>query len=273
MNGPVGSVVIPAHDEADRIGATLDSLMADVEADEFEVVVVCNGCTDDTADVARRRDGVQVEELAASSKIAALRHGETVATVFPRIYLDGDVELSTAAARQLVAALDVDEPRAAGVVGRLDTTDATVPTRWYFDFRQRLPVFAQGIIGAGVYAMNEAGRKRFDTWPDILGDDQFVFRLFDEHERITVSGHHTRVEAPGDLATVVRRQVRVRRGNAQLTTGGGDRAPLAPPPAGIADALRDVRTRPSAWLGVATWVAVNATVRLLSRLPTRGDWT
>lgn len=274
MSQPIASVVVPAHDEGPRIAATLGTLLADAAPGEFEVVVVCNGCRDDTAERAREFDGVIVEELSEPSKIGALRHGDDVATTFPRIYLDGDVELSTPAARALATALDTPLPRVAGVRGRVDASGSTRGARWYFDFRRRLPVFHHGIIGAGVYALNEPGRARFGTWPDILGDDQFVFRLFTDDERVTVDGHRTHVEAAPDLATVVRRQVRVRRGNTQLTTGTDDLAAIQAPPAGIARAVREVAPDPSAWPGLVTWGVVNLVVRARTRLTaSTGDWT
>ena len=47
------SVVIPAHREGDTIGRTLDALLA-VDYPAYEVIVVNDGSTDDTADVVRR---------------------------------------------------------------------------------------------------------------------------------------------------------------------------------------------------------------------------
>jgi hypothetical protein len=42
------SIVVPAHNESSVIA------FANPALDEIGVVVVCNGCTDDTANVARR---------------------------------------------------------------------------------------------------------------------------------------------------------------------------------------------------------------------------
>ena len=56
MSGPAGrlSVVIPASNEAGRIGACLHALLAqEGVAEPVEVIVVANGCRDDTAAVAR----------------------------------------------------------------------------------------------------------------------------------------------------------------------------------------------------------------------------
>jgi glycosyltransferase involved in cell wall biosynthesis len=110
---PVASVVIPAHDEEERIETTLRSLVRGVAHGELEVVVVCNGCTDATATVARSVAGVEVVEIAEASKIAALRVGDERTRTFPRIYLDADVELSGRAAVALARALAGDQPRAA----------------------------------------------------------------------------------------------------------------------------------------------------------------
>lgn len=271
-NDPVASVVIPAHDEGAGITATLSTLLGSARPGEFEVLVVCNGCTDDTADRAREFSRVRVEELDQPSKIAALRHADGIASTFPRLYLDGDVGLSTAAARALVTALDDPRPRVAGVVGRHDTTSSTAGARWYFDFRERLPVFRHGVMGAGVYALNRAGRQRLGPWPDVVGDDLWVFLSFADDERITVPGHHTRVEGAPDLRSVFRRQVRVRRGIDDVTTGSA-RVADATPPAGIPAALRSVAASPRDWPGALTWLAVNAAARLVAPVrPTVGDW-
>src|SRR5438105_4681173 len=47
------SVVVPAHDEAAVIGRCLRALTEGSDPGEVEVVVVCNGCRDDTAASAR----------------------------------------------------------------------------------------------------------------------------------------------------------------------------------------------------------------------------
>ena len=89
----VGSVVIPAH-QAKVIGRGLHRLF-DSLGPGIEVAVVCNGCTDDTADVVRRRGHrVTVIELAAASKERALRAADRIATAFPRVYVDADVLVS-----------------------------------------------------------------------------------------------------------------------------------------------------------------------------------
>jgi hypothetical protein len=269
----VASVVIPAHNEEGTISSTLRSLFSELRGRELEVVVVCNGCSDATATEAGSITGVDVVVLPEPSKIVALRAGDEHARVFPRIYLDADVELSGAAVLALCEALKSDAPRVAGVRARFDLSHSSRPVVWFYTFRQQLPAFDRGIIGAGVYAMNMAGRARWGEWPEVIGDDQFVLRQFSEHERRVVEGHHTVVRAPEDLSTLVRRGVRIRRGNGQL-----NERPFAarsgPPPTGVAQTLLWAARRPSRWVPALTWVGVSGWVRLAARFGrARGDWT
>jgi cellulose synthase/poly-beta-1,6-N-acetylglucosamine synthase-like glycosyltransferase len=51
---PMVSVCLPVHDGADRLPAKIESLLAqDYPADALEILVYCDGCTDDTEAVAR----------------------------------------------------------------------------------------------------------------------------------------------------------------------------------------------------------------------------
>ena len=64
------------------------------------MVVVCNGCHDRTAEVARQVAPLAtVVEIPVASKVAALNAGDAVARYFPRFYLDADIELPVAAVR------------------------------------------------------------------------------------------------------------------------------------------------------------------------------
>jgi glycosyltransferase involved in cell wall biosynthesis len=102
----VTSIVIPAHNEGRVIGRLLDALLSEATEDEMDIVVVCNGCTDDTAQVAGLRGaGVRVVEIPTPSKHVALRAGDEHARGFPRIYVDADVVITTSDVRVLTNAL------------------------------------------------------------------------------------------------------------------------------------------------------------------------
>lgn len=51
MTNPTFSIIIPTHNGADRIGKAIDSCLTQ-SYENFEIIVVCDSCTDNTADVA-----------------------------------------------------------------------------------------------------------------------------------------------------------------------------------------------------------------------------
>ena len=112
------SVVIPAHNEAAVIARTLSSVLSDAQPGEFEIVLVCNGCSDDTAECARNAaPEARVIETATASKTAALNLGIRFASFFPHIYLDADLEVSSKDLRALLRPLE--RGKAIAATGRM----------------------------------------------------------------------------------------------------------------------------------------------------------
>jgi glycosyltransferase involved in cell wall biosynthesis len=210
------SVVIAAHNEARVVGRCLDSILDTAQPGEFEVIVVANGCTDATAEVARERPGVTVIELTEASKTAALRIGDEAAKGFPRVYLDADTALGTAALRALCAALDEPGVFAVTARRRLDTTASPLAVRAYYAIQRRLPAFRNALFGRGVVALSAAGRGRFAQFPAIIADDLFLDSLFTDQEKREVDGVVSTVAVPRRTADLVRRLARVRNGNRAL---------------------------------------------------------
>src|ERR1700733_15288658 len=96
---PLGSVIIPALNEATTIRRCLDALLVGFAPGELDIVVSCNGCTDGTANIVRSSwPAVQGIAATKASKPAALRATDETLSVFPRIYLDADVVLPSTSA-------------------------------------------------------------------------------------------------------------------------------------------------------------------------------
>jgi glycosyltransferase involved in cell wall biosynthesis len=209
------SVVVPAHDEEAVIADRLGGLVASLPPGAVELVVVANGCTDATADVARRIPGSRVVELVEASKTAALNAGDRAATAFPRIYLDADILISGAALTRLAAALTVPRPVVAAPRVSFDSSGSSWAVRRFFAVFERLPYAGRGLVGLGVYGFSEQARRRFGDFPDVVADDLYVQRMFSDDERISV-GDSFVVVAPKDLRRLVAVRTRVARGNRQL---------------------------------------------------------
>lgn len=217
----MASIVIAAHNEEAVIGGTLDSVLGQRPFGAIDVVVSANGCTDRTV-AAATRPGVVVVDRTEPGKAAALNAGDLAATGFPRIYLDADIVVPPGGIDAVVARLAAT-PRLLAVAPRrsLDTAGRPWPVRAYFSIQERLPAYQNGLFGRGLIALSEQGRARFDTFPHLIADDLFLDSQFSDAEKGEVGAVEVVVETPFTTRDLVRRLVRVRRGNAQLRAAAG----------------------------------------------------
>lgn len=214
------SVLIPAHNEADYIGACLGAMLASdplPEGIEGEILVLANGCSDNTAGIARGYAGqaagagwgLKVIEIAEGGKLNALNIGDAQARGGMRVYLDADVVVDPALPGQLAGLLSTPAPRYAGGQPRVAPARSAV-TRAYARFWQRLPFVTDTVPGFGIFAMNNAGRARWQDWPDIISDDTFARLNFAPGERVAAEAGYSwpMVEGFARLVRVRRRQNR-----------------------------------------------------------------
>lgn len=210
----IGSIVIPAHNEAAVIGRCLGALTVGGAHEAIEVVVVCNGCTDGTAVVARAAGSfVSVVELGESSKMRALTAGDAVAQTYPRVYLDADVVLPGPSAVAVLEALARDGALAARAPVHYDTASCSPLVRRYHAARELVPGLLDRLWGAGMYGLSAQGRARFGTWPDLVADDLFVDSLFSGDEIEIVDTDPVVVSPPRtarSLLAVLRRGARAK---------------------------------------------------------------
>lgn len=99
LGAPLLSLVIPAYNEATRIGATLQEAVGELDAlgITWQLLVVDDGSTDATRTIAdafaRHHAGVQVEALPHRGKASAVSHGLRVAA--GELILFSDADLAT----------------------------------------------------------------------------------------------------------------------------------------------------------------------------------
>lgn len=82
------SVIIPAYNEEGYIEKTLSCLY-----DADEIIVVCNGCTDKTAEIARKYTD-KVIELKEKSVSRARNAGAAHASNYRYVFLDADIRVA-----------------------------------------------------------------------------------------------------------------------------------------------------------------------------------
>jgi len=268
----VASVVIPAHNEAATIGRNLTALRGGTRGEDLDVVVVCNGCTDRTAEVARAADPrARVIEIAQPSKAEAVRVGNAATDVFPRIHLDADIELDGAAALRLLEPIARAEVLATAPRRDVPRTGCSPWVRWYYDVWEALPQVQSGLFGRGVVVLSEEAQARVAALPRMLGDDLAMSDSFGDHERRVVPGAVAVVHPPRTVRDLVRRRIRVATGNAQAEQLGVRRPTSRTSPRTL---LGLAGQRPGLVLRLPVFVAVHVAARLGARRALRaGDFT
>jgi len=259
----MSSVIIPAHNESSVIKDSLLSLQHEND-ENISVIVVSNGCSDNTAQVARCFGSrITSIETPIPSKTNAINLGEEYASSYPYIYMDADIQLTNGSLDKIVSVLSDGQYLAVSPTPKMDFTYSNWFVKAYYDVWLSLPYSRQGLMGAGVYALSEEGRKRFKTFPDIIADDGYVRALFKEHERSNVEGAHAIVKAPASLYWLIKIKTRSRMGQWQLA----ERFPelIDNEEKDYSKALSDVLRQPLLWPKVMVYIYVNFISRIMAK--------
>jgi glycosyltransferase involved in cell wall biosynthesis len=236
------------------------------------IIVVANGCTDDTAEVvASFGPAVRVLSLPVACKYEALTAGDRAAESFPRIYVDADIELRADDVRALAAALS--QPGVLAAAPRRELVMAGRPwqVRWYYDVWTLLPGVQRGLWGRGVIALNEAGHQRLAGLPLLQADDLAASLRFEPHETVLVPSARAIIHPPRTFAGLLCRRTRCVTGVAQIELvqdldSSADRTR-------ISDLIAVIRRRPGMLLRVGYFLSVAVFARLrASRTRARGDY-
>ena len=260
------TIIIPAHDEAQVIGRTLGHLQVGMQPGEFHIVVVANGCSDDTAARARAAaPAAKVIETPRRGKTHALNLGRMAAPPGAiLICLDADLEVTAEALRALIAPLRRGEALAA--CGRMDVlTELSSPAVRAFYRGWRLnPYFGRGKFG-GVFALTSEAAARVFPLPPVTADDEFVRRSFAAQETAFVPGCVFTARAPRTLGSLLRVRRRSLRG-ARAISRMGKPSPEGASALGMA---ARVAARPAEFPAFAVFAAVMGVVRLALALEGR----
>ncbi|GAB2813647.1 glycosyltransferase [Actinocorallia aurea] len=249
------------------IGAGLRRLLAGTRPGEVEVIVVANACADGTAEAARAH-GVRVIETDVPGKGHALHLGDAACTVFPRLYLDADVELTGLAA--LLAEIARPGVLACAPVPRWDLTGCGPVVRRVHRVHDRLIAPARVLAGAGAYLLGEEGHRRVFPLPDgLLADDGWAHASFADGERTAVPGAVTVVRQTRTVRAHLRRRARVRRGNRQLAALG---RPVTARPLGVGDLRALARRGEAGPLDLACYTAVMLLDKASAHWPGGSGW-
>lgn len=96
------SIIIPAHNEEKYLPATVESIFRQSWKD-YEVIIVVNGCTDKTEEIAKslKKENITVLSLPKANVSRARNHGAAKAAGSILLFLDADTQLTEQALQRI----------------------------------------------------------------------------------------------------------------------------------------------------------------------------
>jgi glycosyltransferase involved in cell wall biosynthesis len=253
----MASVIVPAHNEASVIRRCLDSLKGQAGLDTL--IVACNGCTDNTADIVRNEypDAICLD-ITTPSKVNALNIAEKYVTSWPVFYIDADTHLSANAIQTITSALTDGKTLLAAPEPVIDVADASWAVKQFYRVWLQLPYIRDGVVATCSYVISAVGRERFVNFPSIINDDGFVRCQFERGERRNIPGAFIYISAPRNLVSLIKIKTRARLGNMQLASAGLCSRPEKKPYSRI---LRD-KLLSREFIPVLTYLSITILIRL-----------
>lgn len=214
----MATVIIPAHNEATVIQDCLDSLIHQTGIDN--IIVACNGCTDNTADIVQKSYGHLTQliclDLNKPSKTHAINEAEKLAKHYPIFYIDADTQLSANAITTISTQMQQQGIELAAPMPHIHTHQSSWLVKQYYKIWLSLPYIKAGVIATCSFVVSEQGRKRFEYFPDVINDDGFIRCQFKPHEIANIEGSKINIQAPRDVFSLIKIKTRARLGNMQL---------------------------------------------------------
>ena len=176
---PRVTFVIAAHNEASVIGAKVrNTLEIDYPPDRVDCIVVCDGCDDETAEVARAAGGAQLQVIELprqQGKLAAIR------AALPRVasevvaFSDANVRLEPDALSYLV--VPFADPTVAVVSGTKQVSGGPEAVYWWYERWIRLWESACGSIAGADGALFAVRTAAVDASPAAGAADDLLISL------------------------------------------------------------------------------------------------
>lgn len=194
---PSISIIIPTHDAADTIGQCLNVLFDQtVSCRRYEIIVVNDGSTDPTEEVAREYD-VRVVTQPNQGRAAAKNAGIREANGELLLFIDADCEATRSWIEEVTAPFTDQE--IVGVAGTLRTRQKGIVARFtQIEYEDKYEIMASSDYVDIVDTASAAYRRRvfeengmFDTTLFTAEDTDFSFRLANKGYRMAFAPRAT----------------------------------------------------------------------------------
>jgi len=220
------SIIIPAHNEEKLIVKTLTYLLEDGALKSADIIIICNGCIDNTFEsvngfisetkesLSNRNISIRAFDIEKPSKTNALNVGITQANSKNVILLDADIEISGINLSHIYDQLN-DEVLVVSPSIIYDKEQSSIAVKAYYKVAETSG-YNQSHRLSNVIALSERGLKRVGVFPEVIADDEYLRRQFKSSEYKIVSTSSFTFTCPKTLADLLNVMTRVERGNLQL---------------------------------------------------------
>lgn len=223
------SIVIPAYNEEKVLTKVLSYLFADDVLSNAEIIVVLNGCKDNTASnlanylaeqqdtLERKKLPFQVFDIEKASKTNAINVGLANVSNDYVVLLDADIFISGKHISQLVEALENSNLYAMSPKVNFDTSNASGLLKKYYDI-EKASYYNNHLRLSNVIALSRKAMNSLGALPEVIADDEYIRRSLPQNSyRVFNDATHT-FKTPKSLTSQLSVLTRVERGNFQLAT-------------------------------------------------------
>ncbi|CAM4243763.1 glycosyltransferase family 2 protein [Pseudoalteromonas ostreae] len=226
------TVIIPAYNEEKCIEKTLSEL-TNFSSLEVEVIVLPNGCTDNTAEFVRAKyPSFKVVELETGSKVLAINKGLEIAKFGHVLVQDADVIINAESVRNILKFIESEDYLFASPNTRI-IQDGSFLTNKYYSFLKLTPAYRIGMVNSGAYLISPNARDILGEFPQVIADDGYVKGTLGTANLTTIPSCYSVVMSPRTIWSLIKIKTRSKLGNMELkkkftspTTGGNSFASL-----------------------------------------------
>lgn len=220
------SIIIPAHNEQLLITKTLNFILKDGVVTECNIIVVANGCHDNTVNnvnafiheqasaLQSKQIIIEVLDVEKASKTNAINIGLSHAPAGVKVLLDADINISGQHLLNLVNCLS-EKVLAVSPKLNYDTSQSSRLVKWYYAIAAA-SLYNQAHRISNVIALTEVAQQKMGNLPNVIADDEYIRRRFHHSEYQVIKTACFTFKCPKDIFNLLNVLTRVERGNLQL---------------------------------------------------------
>lgn len=249
------SIIVPAYNEEKQIGRCLDALLVSSADLPVEIIVVCNGCRDNTFAIASSYSDIQVLNTELGNKPNAFNLGESIARYPARLYVDGDLIVSSNLVATVLHELFEAETELVAPPMRLNEGGVSWVVRAHNKIWTQSPYYQRRV--GGVIGLSATARARFGLFPDVIADDAFLESQVDPALISVPPEIYFIAESPSTMKALVATKTRSRVGY----LSNQHRPAVAVTANSNSRLLKRFALQPSCWVALVAYTAIKLIVR------------